>query len=72
MKNTQIKKIYQIDVFFVILIMIVFNLDPKEWPASNFSLYYPPESNHLGHKNRENDHQLQEFLIVKQILLIST
>ena len=52
--------------------MIVFNLDPKEWPASNFSLHYPPESKHLGHKNRENDHQLQEFLIVKQILLIST
>ena len=27
---------------------------------------------HQGQKNKENDHQLKKFLIVKQILLVSS
>ena len=47
-------------------------LTPKEWPASNFSQRYHPWIKHLGHKNRENDNQVKELLIVEQILLAST
>ena len=53
----------------------IFNLvpfDPWDWLASNFSLQYLPLIKHLGHKNKENDHQLKRLLNVKQVLFIST
>ena len=48
------------------------HFDHKEWVASSFSIQYPPWVTHYGHENKGNDHQLKEFLIVKQILLVST
>ena len=48
------------------------HFDHKEWVASNFSIQYPPWITHYGHENKGNDHQLKEFLIVKQILPVST
>ena len=46
-------------------------LTPK-WPASSFSLQYHPWIKHQGHEYQVCDHQLKKFLIVKQILLVST
>ena len=48
------------------------DFDHKEWVASNFSIQYCPGVTHYGLENKGNDHQLKEFLIVKQILLSST
>ena len=39
--------------------------------ASIFSLQYHPWIKHESHKNRRDDHQLKQLLIVKQILLVS-
>ena len=49
-----------------------FTLDPYDWPASNFSLQYQPWITIKGLKKKGNDHQLNKFLIVKQILIVST
>ena len=38
----------------------------------NFSLQYHPGITHIGYENKRSDHQLRKFLIVKQILLVST
>ena len=38
----------------------------------NVLLLYRPWTKHQGRKNNGNDHQLRKFLIVKQILLVST
>ena len=43
-----------------------------KWLAPNFSIWYHPWMTLQGHKNKGNDHQLKELLIVKQILLVST
>ena len=51
-----------------------FTRDPLEWPISYFSLQYHIWIKHQGHENKGNDNQPKDskFLIVKQILLIST
>ena len=43
-----------------------------ESSSSNFSQQYRPHFIHESHENIGNDHQLQEFLIVNHILLVST
>ena len=55
-----------------IALFLVYLQKPKEWLASNFSLQYHPWIKHEGHKNEENDHQLNMVLIIKQILSVST
>ena len=44
---------------------------PKEWLASNFSLWYHLWIKHESHEKRWVDHQLKQLLIIKQILLVS-
>ena len=46
--------------------------NPLERLASNFSLQYHPLIKHWGHKNRGNDHQWEQLLIVNPILLFGT
>ena len=41
---------------------------PKEWLAFNFSQQYHPWVKNFGQKNKENDHQLKQPLIIKKIL----
>ena len=47
---------------------------PYDWlfRASIFSQQHHPWIKLYNEKNKGNDHQLKKFLIVKQILLIST
>ena len=44
---------------------------PQEWLASNFSLQYHLWVKHESDENRGDDHQQEQLLIVKQILLAS-
>ena len=46
--------------------------DLYESSSSNFSQQYRPHFIYESHENIENDHPLQEFLIVNHILLVST
>ena len=47
-----------------------FNL--QEWLASKYSLQNHPWIKHEGHENKGIDHQPKKFLIVKQILHVSS
>ena len=78
-KNTLIYLVRFFTMFLLISLLMKTSLkrlpqhfDHKEWVAFNFSIQYPPWVTHYGHKNKGNDHQLKEFLIVKQILPVST
>ena len=47
-------------------------LDPWEWLASDGFLQFHPWLKYHGQWNKENDHQFQMLLIIKQILLVSS
>ena len=53
-------------------IKLCFSFNPFKWPALKFSSHYHTWIKHSGHENEGNDHQQEEVLIVKQILLVST